>query len=318
MGSSPLTRGKPNLLASRVRSSGLIPTHAGKTSTSHGCALPRRAHPHSRGENRPRMVAVADMVGSSPLTRGKPASLSRRSRIDGLIPTHAGKTRLLLRLRRLSRAHPHSRGENPPMLFDGIKSMGSSPLTRGKLWMARPTTASFGLIPTHAGKTRTRRSIGCRSWAHPHSRGENPHGARRASGLPGSSPLTRGKPGHLDGHRNEQGLIPTHAGKTSASTGRTRWPRAHPHSRGENRRSCLICSMILGSSPLTRGKLQHRRVGHDGRGLIPTHAGKTRTRTRRARRSPDHPHSRGENPHGARRASGLPGSSPLTRGKPLV
>ena len=36
-----------------------------------------------------------------------------------------------------------------------------------------------------------------------------------------------------------------------------------------------MCAVLLGSSPLTRGKHQTDRVGIHGGGLIPAHAGKT-------------------------------------------
>ena len=93
-GSSPLTRGK---LAHDTRTdltAGLIPAHAGKTDRS----LPRlgftRAHPRSRGENVGEIDTDAARLGSSPLTRGKHHTPRPDSRAVGLIPAHAGKTRL--------------------------------------------------------------------------------------------------------------------------------------------------------------------------------------------------------------------------------
>ena len=50
-GSSPLTRGKPVEAELRVADRGLIPAHAGKTSTPTTRKRGRRAHPRSRGEN---------------------------------------------------------------------------------------------------------------------------------------------------------------------------------------------------------------------------------------------------------------------------
>ena len=79
---------------------------------------------------------------------------------------------------------------NPAMT---LLPAGSSPLTRGKLWMARPTTASFGLIPTHAGKTRADDDGRAKLGAHPHSRGENKELSALNYADLGSSPLTRGK-----------------------------------------------------------------------------------------------------------------------------
>ena len=71
------------------------------------------------------------------------------------------------------------------------------------------------------------------------------------------------------------GLIPAHAGKTSAASRVCIVMGAHPRSRGENaglKRSILSPA---GSSPLTRGKPMFAyKAGLDA-GLIPAHAGKT-------------------------------------------
>ena len=135
--------------------------------------------------------------------------------------------------------------------------------------------------------------------------------------MPGSSPLTRGKP--LGAHRRigTEGLIPAHAGKTSCSTTSARTFRAHPRSRGENGVRIWIATARTGSSPLTRGKLPVERRGFPRGGLIPAHAGKTSGRASRVSTRRAHPRSRGENPMNRCSAPQRLGSSPLTRGKPL-
>ena len=50
---------------------GLIPAHAGKTSSACGAVWSARAHPRSRGENTAASTATSAATGSSPLTRGK-------------------------------------------------------------------------------------------------------------------------------------------------------------------------------------------------------------------------------------------------------
>ena len=50
-GSSPLTRGKPVALHHLVLVRGLIPAHAGKTTSQPAWIAASRAHPRSRGEN---------------------------------------------------------------------------------------------------------------------------------------------------------------------------------------------------------------------------------------------------------------------------
>ena len=94
--------------------------------------------------------------------------------------------------------------------------------------------------------------------------------------------------------------------------------RAHPRSRGENL-SYRACQLARGgSSPLTRGKLGVDVFGQAAGGLIPAHAGKTSFHALLTRATGAHPRSRGENLYPSRLSSIRPGSSPLTRGKPLT
>ena len=173
-------------------------------------------------------------TGSSPLTRGKPATPRPLSRS--------------------ARAHPRSRGENTDDAVMRLSVYGSSPLTRGKQGRGRSRIRSVGLIPAHAGKTH-RYDINEREGAaHPRSRGEN---RRDGEGTPlsqGSSPLTRGKLCHLGYHQRPGGLIPAHAGKTVSGVRPASSLRAHPRSRGENGCPAAGPPPMRGSSPLTRGK----------------------------------------------------------------
>ena len=91
-GSSPLTRGKQLVRAQGANRTGLIPAHAGKTCLPAGRCLSRRAHPRSRGENPVGGKANQPRCGSSPLTRGKLATIGYDVCWRGLIPAHAGKT----------------------------------------------------------------------------------------------------------------------------------------------------------------------------------------------------------------------------------
>ena len=152
----------------------------------------------------------------------------------------------------------------------------------------------------------------------------------------GSSPLTRGKLSIRRALIPMLGLIPAHAGKTWTRGNAGAPRRAHPRSRGENASMRMDVSSELGSSPLTRGKLEADRIAsspnrlipaHAGKthagagrgavgGLIPAHAGKTRRDFARRPAHRAHPRSRGENKAAPRVAAVAEGSSPLTRGKP--
>ena len=131
-GSSPLTRGKLRAGRGKTKAVGLIPAHAGKTSCSTTSARTSRAHPRSRGENRSRRERSPATTGSSPLTRGKPATYQVTAKLGGLIPAHAGKTFARTCPSRPRRAHPRSRGENLAPGTGSRGRRGSSPLTRGK------------------------------------------------------------------------------------------------------------------------------------------------------------------------------------------
>ena len=111
-GSSPLTRGKHAHLGCSSDQKRLIPAHAGKTSKTQPTSSPPQAHPHSRGENVLEPIRKTIQQGSSPLTRGKQRGSVYDRVQHGLIPTHAGKTLLLVIGQGEGGAHPHSRGEN--------------------------------------------------------------------------------------------------------------------------------------------------------------------------------------------------------------
>ena len=235
------------------------------------------------------------MGGSSPLTRGKLALNGDEGSGGGLIPAHAGKTRVIVARSVMRAAHPRSRGENALQPEGPTLRSGSSPLTRGKLGLAVVAVGALGLIPAHAGKTRRRSPRALGRAAHPRSRGENDPSRRQRLQPHGSSPLTRGK---LRGDELVGILsrpIPAHAGKTPAPCGRTRSGPAHPRSRGENAASVDFVGVVVGSSPLTRGKPYDVLRVAAGERLIPAHAGKTGSHRRFGQMCRAHPRSRGEN-----------------------
>ena len=235
------------------------------------------------------------MVGSSPLTRGKPGSSSGRQCRSRLIPAHAGKTNAALDCGGHWRAHPRSRGENGRLGRLTRRCPGSSPLTRGKPRSHPACELSGRLIPAHAGKTLFIIGYPDGQPAHPRSRGENAYAHHLNARGTGSSPLTRGKRLGEAVAVGRVGLIPAHAGKTTRGAPLSFLAGAHPRSRGENPLLCVAAVASFGSSPLTRGKRRSYVMGFFQGRLIPAHAGKTRRYFMEAGRLPAHPRSRGEN-----------------------
>ena len=172
------------------------------------------AHPRSRGENLLHDRVMAAGGGSSPLTRGKHGQGDEVPPVPGLIPAHAGKTRMVCPIHSRMGAHPRSRGENPRTAASAGYWAGSSPLTRGKLTKDAALKERAGLIPAHAGKTGRPAPTSRGDRAHPRSRGENGTRSDLAYVTEGSSPLTRGKRDVGGVRPSGGGLIPAHAGKT--------------------------------------------------------------------------------------------------------
>ena len=253
----------------------LIPARAGKTlSRKHGL-LCTRAHPRAGGENFEGGELAACSGGSSPRGRGKPLLEMRELFGMGLIPARAGKTRMRTLSISPSRAHPRAGGENIRAAVSVVVEWGSSPRGRGKRGREACVAALGGLIPARAGKTASRRARIHQGRAHPRAGGENSYIPGGDTGVKGSSPRGRGKPGRANiawpGHR----LIPARAGKTPRSSC---WPhrcRAHPRAGGENRARLGCPSTGAGSSPRGRGKHRRARRGPRLFRLIPARAGKT-------------------------------------------
>ena len=217
-----------------MSTAGLIPAHAGKTTSSTPRPKRLKAHPRSRGEN---------------------CEISRSERRSAwLIPAHAGKTGTHHQRPPRQPAHPRSRGENSRVVMMVPFRGGSSPLTRGKRYSVHRLTCACGFIPAHAGKTSHDPAHQSASTAHPRSRRENDLTEPIMELMPGSSSLTRGKLDRAAGPGQVVGLIPAHAGKTSCSVEPLGSVGAHPRSRGENGGTRSLRIPARGSSPLTRGK----------------------------------------------------------------
>ena len=214
--------------------------------------------------------------------------------VPRLIPAHAGSTNHVPWLLRCWRAHPRSRGEHYALKTDERAAKGSSPLTRGAQGGYGFVHRGGGLIPAHAGSTRSGSRRGQQKWAHPRSRGE--HGIRviLTLGRAGSSPLTRGAPPHLPHRISPGGLIPAHAGSTLGAAHHLPPTTAHPRSRGEHARRGTPFTADDGSSPLTRGAPATIDRSTAIRRLIPAHAGSTMRLRPTSERQRAHPRSRGE------------------------
>ena len=195
---------------------------------------------------------------------------------------------------------------------------GSSPHTRGaqtRRWCRYRVT---GIIPAYAGSTRQSRTDIALLQDHPRIRGE--HGtSMQVCGLwPGSSPHTRGAPAVAGGQGEHRGIIPAYAGSTPRP-GRHALPAGdHPRIRGEHTFAAKHPATSAGSSPHTRGAPAMGWIRTNSNRIIPAYAGSTETSVESEAGRGDHPRIRGEHSRATIRPQTVQGSSPHTRGAPMM
>ena len=112
LGSSPHTRGAQKLGDAVGCARGIIPAYAGSTRTAAWRSRRAGDHPRIRGEHDPNRSFGEKMAGSSPHTRGAPATKSELKGIDRIIPAYAGSTAARRCFSLCSRDHPRIRGEH--------------------------------------------------------------------------------------------------------------------------------------------------------------------------------------------------------------
>ena len=246
--------------------------------------------------------------------RGSHMALTMPSVSVGIIPAHAGLTRISSTSSRLSRDHPRACGAHASYVDPLTRARGSSPRMRGSQGIGGDDGRAEGIIPAHAGLTE----VSCSNWRrgrdHPRACGAHARSSMRSSHRRGSSPRMRGSPLLQIGSQGRKGIIPAHAGLTSLRTSLAKRPGDHPRACGAHTARSMARRAIWGSSPRMRGSpyvvLLHDLVP----GIIPAHAGLTSSLPLQRQAVSDHPRA-----CGAHRASQLwtarsSGSSPRMRG----
>ena len=137
------------------------------------------------------------------------------------------------------------------------------------------TEVGSGIIPAHAGNTKTTKTIVSNGKDHPRACGEHFQIADQQDYVAGSSPRMRGTQFGRDAVLEAGGIIPAHAGNTTCLGGvhRHRWD--HPRACGEHCRILSHKKGVVGSSPRMRGTHTVMRTRLRIDGIIPAHAGNT-------------------------------------------
>ena len=190
--------------------------------------------------------------------RGTLLRLLRGLLRDGIIPAHAGNTRPPACSGTSGKDHPRACGEHYKNVL--------------------PNLSQEGIIPAHAGNTKTvaRRTEG--QWDHPRACGEHAPDSFKSMADTGSSPRMRGTQSHQKLHGRQDGIIPAHAGNTDVKSKNTNDLRDHPRACGEHVAGVRRTPHMPGSSPRMRGTRAGGPSPSPPSGIIPAHAGNTRSR----------------------------------------
>ena len=111
-GSSPRMRGTPDLFRALAVGEGIIPAHAGNTRWWPAARSGPGDHPRACGEHVTASSAGCYSRGSSPRMRGTHSPRLVLTVGQGIIPAHAGNTRLRLHRLKTPRDHPRACGEH--------------------------------------------------------------------------------------------------------------------------------------------------------------------------------------------------------------
>ena len=256
--------------------------------------MPSRIIPAYAGSTCQYVDCSRGRIGSSPHTRGAPRRRLRHRRHSGIIPAYAGSTLPSAGARPVGRDYPRIRGEHVTTSLSGSCMSGSSPHTRGALTFADEPVQHVRIIPAYAGSTVEPSEMLTAQKDHPRIRGEHRGGASGTDDIPGSSPHTRGAhSGWPEGSRTP-GIIPAYAGSTERGHGDVNRAWDHPRIRGEHGIPKIRATLIVGSSPHTRGAQPSRSRLWTWSRIIPAYAGSTRLpRSMATSRTGSSPHTRG-------------------------
>ena len=191
-GSSPRMRGSLSVTKYGINSTRIIPAHAGLTPRGPSSAAAQRDHPRACGAHL-KLKDVATMLsGSSPRMRGSQQGDGATATKPGIIPAHAGLTRVLALANLESRDHPRACGAH--LIHNALRrpEWGSSPRMRGSQVRDNRRDAARGIIPAHAGLTTTGHTRSIKRWDHPRACGAHLVSLSLSQQAAGSSPRMRG------------------------------------------------------------------------------------------------------------------------------
>ena len=232
----------------------------------------------------------------------------------GIIPAHAGLTPSTWRGTCSAGDHPRACGAHNAPFSCAVSIAGSSPRMRGSRVLYHSPIHRRGIIPAHAGLTKSVATASGRIRDHPRACGAHSINASATRAGAGSSPRMRGshlcKPADL----LSTGIIPAHAGLTLVLIPPAAHILDHPRACGAHQQAQERIAGNKGSSPRMRGSLTFVNTFLLIKGIIPAHAGLTCEFNPLTILDRDHPRACGAHHPQKSILSASVGSSPRMRG----
>ena len=149
-----------------------IPAYAGNSDSGISRRRTESVHPRLRGELVNCVNESGLYAGSSPLTRGTQFRGLVKSGRRRFIPAYAGNSGNQPHQFPGRTVHPRLRGELLVSCGLPMLRLGSSPLTRGTLYVSRVVKREIRFIPAYAGNSSQREIASSIKTVHPRLRGE--------------------------------------------------------------------------------------------------------------------------------------------------
>ncbi len=294
--SSPHTRGSSARGGRVPYQAPVVPAHAGVIPTPTGAHPHTPSRPRTRGGHPSSWSARCRGGPSSPHTRGSSPCSRPPPSCPAVVPAHAGVIRRRSPSGTTGSGRPRTRGGHPVDDHRLVGRVRSSPHTRGSSSGAGRLGPPVCVVPAHAGVIPRHRMVGPPHPGRPRTRGGHPASRSNAKHNTLSSPHTRGSSPHYEQERDEQKVVPAHAGVIPKPRRSRRNSARRPRTRGGHPVDRCELRGRVGSSPHTRGS--SRCQAHTGNyvQVVPAHAGVIRPARRWSARSAGRPRTRGGHP----------------------
>ncbi|APH57216.1 Hypothetical protein GbCGDNIH6_1382 [Granulibacter bethesdensis] len=189
-------------------------------------------YPRIRGGTSNGGRITAAPFGLSPHTRGNRPSTASGNRDHRTIPAYAGEPASSHAIWGAPQDYPRIRGGTAIAWYDGARTRGLSPHTRGNHPGEMDTAQPARTIPAYAGEPRCRPAIPAPRGDYPRIRGGTLSRLAEGAGLQGLSPHTRGNPLRPTAETIISGTIPAYAGEPGNRAAGRRRVEDYPRIRG--------------------------------------------------------------------------------------